>query len=381
MDDLQDNRQRLDEEIVALKAIYGDQVVTCIDSSETNLHNGKPQNASIAYTFCYPVANGQFQVYFILYFPNTYPSQQPPVVEWLSAQRCDLAQIGPTELTLPPQWRETLVPNLDRLAMTNTMRQAIAEAWSDIWQANGYEVVVFQWLEWLSDYLEGQWAALPSAEQVLENYVTKNATLTIPDTSTEDDLHDQSSTSPSPNFNSTVHSTVLTPTLDTRKLVVTHLHSVPGQTFASHSLPEIITGGLIEDRHSVFVAHVSRVHSVPEAQYVVWQLLQDRKIAKAAHNIVAYRIQPDNGPWIQDYDDDGETAAGGRLLHLLQLLEMRNVLVVVTRWYGGIQLGPDRFKHINNSARRTLESAGFLVPKSTTSSNQRKKKNAKMHRK
>lgn len=28
-----------------------------------------------------------------------------------------------------------------------------------------------------------------------------------------------------------------------------------------------------------------------------------------------------------------------------------NVAVVVSRWYGGIQLGPDRFKHINNATR------------------------------
>lgn len=36
------------------------------------------------------------------------------------------------------------------------------------------------------------------------------------------------------------------------------------------------------------------------------------------------------------------------------------MLVVVTRWFGGIQLGPDRFKHINHAARNALEMAGFL---------------------
>jgi hypothetical protein len=28
----------------------------------------------------------------------------------------------------------------------------------------------------------------------------------------------------------------------------------------------------------------------------------------------------------QDYDDDGESAAGGRLLHLLQIVDARNVV-------------------------------------------------------
>lgn len=61
-----------------------------------------------------------------------------------------------------------------------------------------------------------------------------------------------------------------------------------------------------------------------------------------------------------DYDDDGETQAGARLKHLLEILELENVLVVVSRWYGGILLGPDRFKHINQAARDALELAGCL---------------------
>ncbi|TSK53743.1 Protein IMPACT [Bagarius yarrelli] len=42
-----------------------------------------------------------------------------------------------------------------------------------------------------------------------------------------------------------------------------------------------------------------------------------------------------------------------------QILDVRNVLVVVSRWYGGILLGPDRFKHINNCARNILVQEGF----------------------
>ena len=36
------------------------------------------------------------------------------------------------------------------------------------------------------------------------------------------------------------------------------------------------------------------------------------------------------------------------------------MLVVVTRYFGGVHLGPDRFKHINAAARNALEVAGFL---------------------
>lgn len=61
-----------------------------------------------------------------------------------------------------------------------------------------------------------------------------------------------------------------------------------------------------------------------------------------------------------DYDDDGETQAGARLKHLLEILELENVLVVVSRWFGGTLLGPDRFKLINQAARDALELGGFL---------------------
>ena len=40
--------------------------------------------------------------------------------------------------------------------------------------------------------------------------------------------------------------------------------------------------------------------------------------------------------------------------------EVNNILVVVTRYFGGIHLGPDRFKHINQAARNALEAGGFL---------------------
>lgn len=47
-------------------------------------------------------------------------------------------------------------------------------------------------------------------------------------------------------------------------------------------------------------------------------------------------------------------------MHLLQILDVKDVVVVVSRWFGGILLGPDRFKDINNCARQALEDCGYL---------------------
>ena len=40
--------------------------------------------------------------------------------------------------------------------------------------------------------------------------------------------------------------------------------------------------------------------------------------------------------------------------------DVKNVLVIVTRYFGGIHLGADRFKHINQAARNALDLGGFL---------------------
>ena len=125
--------------------------------------------------------------------------------------------------------------------------------------------------------------------------------------------------------------------------------------------PKIVTGPTLEDRKSVFQGHAASVFSVAEVKSVMEKLKSSSKVARATHNMLAYRILGEkSSTLLQDCDDDGEDAAGGRMLHLLQLLDVKNVMVVVSRWYGGIHLGPDRFKHINNAARQVLELAGLV---------------------
>uniref|UniRef100_H2ZPV9 RWD domain-containing protein n=1 Tax=Ciona savignyi TaxID=51511 RepID=H2ZPV9_CIOSA len=127
------------------------------------------------------------------------------------------------------------------------------------------------------------------------------------------------------------------------------------------NVPEIKHGEPLTDRKSTFQGHLATVHCANDVKLVLCELLKNRKIQNATHNISAYRIYDEHKTIIiQDCNDDGETAAGTRMLHLLQILDVKNVLVVVSRWYGGIQLGPDRFKHINNVTRSILLQEGFI---------------------
>ena len=48
---------------------------------------------------------------------------------------------------------------------------------------------------------------------------------------------------------------------------------------------------------------------------------------------------------------------------IFQIVDARNVHVIITRWYGGVHLGPDRFKHINNLTRHLLLEHGYIKEK------------------
>ena len=148
------------------------------------------------------------------------------------------------------------------------------------------------------------------------------------------------------------------------------------------SPPAWTLSDVVTEKKSVFVARAARVESRAQAEmYLDHLLATEKKVAAATHNITAWRIREkvassstqststttttgNNGVATdvriyQDFDDDGETAAGGRMLHLMQLMDVWDVVVVVTRWYGGVKLGPDRFRIINGVARDALVKGGF----------------------
>ncbi len=61
----------------------------------------------------------------------------------------------------------------------------------------------------------------------------------------------------------------------------------------------------------------------------------------ARHNCYAYRIMTENNTIIERQSDDGEPSgtAGAPLLNILSKNNLCNVLVIVTRYFGGILLG------------------------------------------
>jgi putative IMPACT (imprinted ancient) family translation regulator len=99
----------------------------------------------------------------------------------------------------------------------------------------------------------------------------------------------------------------------------------------------------------------------------------DKRIRNATHNITAWRIR-DGGAGIQHADDDGETAAAARLMQLMQAMDLWDAAVVVTRWYGGVQLGSKRFRLITAVARDAFVRAGMAEGKEKEGKTKGKKK-------
>lgn len=127
-----------------------------------------------------------------------------------------------------------------------------------------------------------------------------------------------------------------------------------------------IPSSTILESKSTFLAHaIYPVTSPAQASRYITHLLTDKRLRAATHNVSAWRIRhaPGGGQGVvnyQDCDDDGETAAGSRLLHLMQMLDVWDCVVVVSRWFGGVKLGPRRFALINTVARDALMQAGVV---------------------
>lgn len=132
---------------------------------------------------------------------------------------------------------------------------------------------------------------------------------------------------------------------------------------------------------STFQGHLAAVSSVAQVEWVLRHLLEDRRIARASHNIYAYRFwDSQRNVQVSDNDDDGEAAAGRQVAALLELMGANDVLVVVSRWYGGVHLGPDRFRYISNAARQLLEQHGYNNGINKSQSGPAKGKSAKASR-
>ncbi|MFE8696481.1 YigZ family protein [Cytobacillus sp. FJAT-53684] len=88
---------------------------------------------------------------------------------------------------------------------------------------------------------------------------------------------------------------------------------------------------------SRFIAYVSRAESENEAQAFIQKIKKENW--NATHNCSAYLIGENDQ--IQKANDDGEPSgtAGIPILEVLKKRQLKDTVVVITRYFGGIKLG------------------------------------------
>ena len=115
-----------------------------------------------------------------------------------------------------------------------------------------------------------------------------------------------------------------------------------------------------EVRGSEFVGRVRPVEDVAAAEAFVDEVRSE--FADATHNVPAYRVRAD--PLREYASDDGEPAdsAGKPMLNVLQMRELENVAVVVTRYYGGTNLGVGGLaRSYSKAVKDAVDDAGVVA--------------------
>lgn len=95
----------------------------------------------------------------------------------------------------------------------------------------------------------------------------------------------------------------------------------------------------ITEKKSRFIAHIFYVETTEEANEYIKSI--KKKYHDAKHNVYAFAIETKYGEIAIKYNDDGEPSgtAGSPILKILLENGLSNVLVVVTRYFGGVLLG------------------------------------------
>lgn len=115
----------------------------------------------------------------------------------------------------------------------------------------------------------------------------------------------------------------------------------------------------IIEKKSRFIATVIPIHSEEEAMAEIEKLR--KKYYDARHNVFAFQVG--NEKQLQRYSDDGEPSgtAGMPVLDIIRGRDIHDVLVVVTRYFGGTLLGTGGLvRAYSQSAKEGLENAGLI---------------------
>ncbi|KAK2030473.1 hypothetical protein LX32DRAFT_638186 [Colletotrichum zoysiae] len=133
-----------------------------------------------------------------------------------------------------------------------------------------------------------------------------------------------------------------------------------GHGNAASSTSPWSTSRQITFKSSTFVARVASVGDDGQASALIRSLLStEPHLQTATHNAWGYRVQKQgqerkSGGIREVCEDDGETGCGEFILRLMSEAGVDDVVVVLSRWFGGEMLGTDRWRLMRNVITEAL---------------------------
>ncbi|NLW22123.1 MAG: YigZ family protein [Tissierellia bacterium] len=112
---------------------------------------------------------------------------------------------------------------------------------------------------------------------------------------------------------------------------------------------------------SRFIGYAMPINSEEEALDFIEKIRTKHR--DATHNVYAYVVGEENN--IQRFSDDGEPSgtAGIPALEVIKKEDLRNVVVVVTRYFGGIKLGSGGLIRAYTKGAKIGLEAGIIIEK------------------
>lgn len=112
---------------------------------------------------------------------------------------------------------------------------------------------------------------------------------------------------------------------------------------------------------SRFIGHAMPIENEDDALEFIGKIKSEYR--DATHNVYAYVLGEDNN--IQRFNDDGEPSgtAGIPVLEVIKKENLRKVVVVVTRYFGGIKLGAGGLIRAYTKGAKIGLEAGIIVDK------------------
>ncbi|KAL7622388.1 hypothetical protein AAE478_007892 [Parahypoxylon ruwenzoriense] len=136
--------------------------------------------------------------------------------------------------------------------------------------------------------------------------------------------------------------------------------SASSKASASHAPNSWSASQPVTLKKSTFIVRAIHITQPSQRQSIMQSLFAAvPSLQSATHNAWAYRIKaPTNlfgATTIKENSfDDGESGCGDFLLKNMRETSAVDTLVVMTRWYGGIMLGPDRWRIMRNCLKDAL---------------------------